>query len=49
MEKNLEKKFWVFEKISFELISFNTHFSGERIFDIWSQYVKKQSQDFRYY
>ena len=47
MEKKFEKKFWVLEKISFELILLNTHFYRDRIFVIWSQYVKKQSQNFK--
>ena len=45
----MEKKFWILAKIAFELISLNTHFYRERILVIGSQYVSKQSQEFRYY
>ena len=49
MEKKVEKMFFVSEKIAFELISLNTHSYLERKLVIGSQYVNKQSQDFRHY
>ena len=49
VEKKIGKKFWVLEKISFELILLNTHLYRERISVIGSQYVNKDSQDFRCY
>ena len=48
-EKKIEKKNWILEKISFGLFLLNTHFYRDRILAIGSQYVNKQSQDFRYY
>ena len=47
MKKKFERRFWILEKISFELILLNTHFYRDRIFVILSEYVKKQSQDFK--
>ena len=41
MNKNIEKIFWILEKISFELISLNSHFYGESLLVIGSEYVKK--------
>ena len=49
IEKKIEKIFWVLEKTAFELIFLNIHFYRERLLVIGSQYVNKQSQDFRYY
>ena len=49
MEKKIEKRFFGFEIIAFELVALNTRFYWERILFIGCQYVKKQSQDFRYY
>ena len=49
IEIKIEKMFWILEKISFELISLNTHFYRENVLVIGKQYVNKQSQDFRYY
>ena len=40
--KQIKKKFWVLNKIAFELISSNTQFYRERILVIGSQYVNKQ-------
>ena len=48
-EKKIDKIFQVLEKAAFELISSNTHFYWEKLLFIGSQYVNKQSQDFRYY
>ena len=48
-EKKIDKIFQVLEKAAFELISLNTHFYREKLLVIASQYVNKQSQDFRYY
>ena len=47
VQKKVGKKFWVLEKISFELISLKTHFYRETKLVIGSQYLNKQSQDFR--
>ena len=47
--EKIEKIFLFSKIISFELVTLNTHFCGERILVIVSQYVKKQSQDFSYY
>ena len=49
IQKKNQKIFWVLKKIPFDLISWNTHFYRERIIPIMSQYVNKQSEDFRYY
>ena len=49
MEQEIGETFWVLEKSAFELISLNTHFYLKRIPAIASQYVNKQSHDFRYY
>ena len=49
MQKNIKKIFSVLEIISFELVALRTHFYKERIILIGSQYINKQSQDFRYY
>ena len=48
MQKNNEKRFFDKEIIAFELVALNTRFYWERILVIACQYVKKQSQDFRY-
>ena len=49
MEKKIEKIFFGFEIIAFELVALNTRFYWERILVIGCQYVNKQSQDFIYY
>ena len=49
IQKKIEKIFWILEKISFELISLNTHFYRQNKLVIGKQYVNKQSQYFRYY
>ena len=49
MQKKIENIFLGLEIIAFESIALNTCFSLERILNIVCQYVKKQSQDFRYY
>ena len=47
MQTESEKVFLVLEIIAFELIMISTN--RERTLVIGSQYVKKESQDFRYY
>ena len=49
MQKTIEKIISVLQMISFELIPLNTHFCWQRILVIGSQYIKKRSQDIRYY
>ena len=49
MRKEVQKIFFDFEIIAFELVSLDTRFYWERILVIGCQYVNKQSQDFRYY
>ena len=41
--------FFDFEIIGFELVALNTSFYSDRMLAIGCEYVKKQSQDFRYY
>ena len=51
LKKNekIKKLIFDFEIIPFELVLLNTRFYWERILVIGCQYVKKQSQDYRYY
>ena len=49
MHKKIHKMFFDFEIIAFELVALNTRFYCKRILVIGSQYVNKQSQDFRYF
>ena len=49
MQKRVQKIFFDFVIIAFELLALNTRFDGERIPVIGCQSVNKQSQDFRYY
>ena len=49
MQKKIQKIFFDFEIIAFELVPLDTRFYWERILVIGCQYVNKQSQDFRYY
>ena len=49
MQKKIRKAFWVLEITAAEMIALNINFYRERIFVTVSQYVNKQSQDFRYY
>ena len=49
MQKQIEKIFFDFEIIAFELVQLDTRFYWERILVIGCQYIKKQSQDFRCY
>ena len=49
MQKTILKIFFDFEIIAFELVSLNTRIYWERRLVIGCQYVKKESQDFRYY
>ena len=49
MQEKIKKIFLDLEKIAFKLVALNTRFYWERILVIGCQYVKKQSQDFRYY
>ena len=48
-KEKIEKVIFDFEIIPFELVLLNTRFYWERILVIGCQYVKKQSQDYRYY
>ena len=47
--KKIYKIFFDLEIIAFELVALNTRFEWERILVIGCQFVRKQSQDFRYY
>ena len=49
MQKKIEKIFFDFEKIAFDLVPLDTGFYWERILLIGCEYVNKQSQNFRYY
>ena len=49
MHKKIQKIFFDFEIIEFQLVALETRFYWERIFVIGCQYVNKQSQDVRYY
>ena len=49
MQKKIQKILFDFQIISFELVALDTRFYFGRILVIGCQYVKKQSQDFRYY
>ena len=49
MQKKSEEMFFYLEIFAIELFALNTRFSWETILFIGCQYVKKKSQDFRYY
>ena len=49
MQEKIQKIFFGFEIIAFELVVLGTPFYWERILVIGCQDVNKQSQDFRYY
>ena len=49
MQQKIEKRFFDLEKIAFEVVALNTRFYWERILVTGCQYVKKESQDFRYH
>ena len=49
MQQKIQKIFFDFEIIAFELVELDTRFYCKRILVIGCQYVNKQSQDFRYY
>ena len=49
MQKKIEQIFFDLEIIASEFVALNTRFYWERILVIGSQYVNKQSQDFRHY
>ena len=49
MQTNIEKIYFDFEKIAFQLVPLDTRFYLERILVIGYQYDNKYSQDFRYY
>ena len=49
MQKKIEKIFFDFEIIAFELVALNSRFYRERILVVGCQYINKQSRDFRYY
>ena len=48
-KKKIQKIFFNFLIIAFELVALNTSFYWERILFIWWQYVKKHFEEFRYY
>ena len=48
MEKKIQKRFFHFEIIAFELVALNTRFYWENILVIGFHYANKESQDFRY-
>ena len=47
MQKEIEKIFFDFEIIAFELVALETRFYWDNILAIGCQYLNKQSQDFR--
>ena len=47
MQKKIEKFFFDFKIIAFELVALNTRFYWETILFIGCQYVNKHSQNFR--
>ena len=49
MQKKIGKQFFDFKLFPFELVALNTRFYWERILVIGCHYVKKESQDFKYY
>ena len=49
MQKEIQKIFFDFEIIAFELVALNTLFYWENILVIGCQYADKESQDFRYF
>ena len=49
IQKKIEKVFFDFEIIAFELVPLNTRIYWERILVFGCEYVNKQSQDFRYF
>ena len=49
MQKKIQKIFFDFEIIAFELVALNSRFYWERILVIECQYANKNSQDDRYY
>ena len=49
MDKKIEKRFFDFEIIAFELVALNTRFYWDRILFTGFQYVNKQFEDFIYY
>ena len=49
MQKKIQKIFFDFQIILFELVPLDTRVYWERILVIGCQYVNKQCQDFTYY
>ena len=49
MQKKIQKMFFDFDIIAFELVPLDTRFYWDRILVIRCQYVKKQSEDVKYY
>ena len=49
MQEKIQKIFFDFEISAFQLVALDTRFYSDRIIVIRCQYVKKQSEDFRYY
>ena len=49
MQKEIQKIFFDFEIIAFELVALNTRFYWENILLIEIHYAKKESEDLRYF
>ena len=49
MRKKIQKMFFDFQIIAYQLVPLDTPFYWEGIFVIGYQYVNKQSQELRYY
>ena len=49
MHKKIQKMFFGFEIIAFELVALNTRFYWENILLIGIHYANKQSEDLRYF
>ena len=49
MQEKIQKIFFDFEIIAFELVPLDARFYWEKIRVIGCQYLNKQPQDFRYY
>ena len=49
MQKKIKNMFFGLEIIAFEYVALNNSFYWERILLLGSQYVNKQSQDFKHY
>ena len=49
IKKNIQKMFFGFEIIAFELVALNTRFYSENILVIEIQCANEESEDFRYF